>query len=249
MHCLSNGQTPCESDSAKARVDQAKIPASLFSTESLGADASFEAWRQGARSSTGWSHRSAALPNISASSGCADASQISCRRGMHTGRSPTSHIAGASPIRFPSPRRSSNVSAARRRKRARPACRASGRNAVRMAGAPRCSNSGLPISPETKLRAGGYAARPCSDPATCQAPFETWSRNSARCRGGEVDLLLVDGAFALYLWVVKLIEPRLKVGAVILGENAFEPGYLEYVRDPRERIYLATAPARRGPWQ
>lgn len=50
--------------------------------------------------------------------------------------------------------------------------------------------------------------------------------------GGEVDLLLLDGAFSLYLPVLKLIEPRLKPGAVALGENAFEPGYLEYVRDP-----------------
>jgi predicted O-methyltransferase YrrM len=50
--------------------------------------------------------------------------------------------------------------------------------------------------------------------------------------GGGVDLLLVDGAFALYLQVLKLIEPRLKPGAVVLGENAFEPGYLDYVRDP-----------------
>lgn len=50
--------------------------------------------------------------------------------------------------------------------------------------------------------------------------------------GGEVDLLLLDGAFALYLPVLKLIEPRLKPGAVVLGENAFEPGYLDYIRDP-----------------
>ena len=50
--------------------------------------------------------------------------------------------------------------------------------------------------------------------------------------GGEIDLLLVDGAFSLYLPVLKLVEPRLKTGAVILGENAFEPGYQAYVRDP-----------------
>lgn len=49
---------------------------------------------------------------------------------------------------------------------------------------------------------------------------------------GEVDLLLLDGAFALYLPVLGLIEPRLRPGAVVLGENAFEPSYLEYVRDP-----------------
>lgn len=58
--------------------------------------------------------------------------------------------------------------------------------------------------------------------------------------GGEVDLLLIDGAFSLYLPVLKLLEPRLKTGAVILGENAFEPGYLEYVRDPANG-YLSQA--------
>ena len=50
--------------------------------------------------------------------------------------------------------------------------------------------------------------------------------------GGAIDLLLVDGAFSLYLPVLKLIEPWLKPGAVILGENAFELGYQAYVRDP-----------------
>lgn len=32
--------------------------------------------------------------------------------------------------------------------------------------------------------------------------------------------------------MLKLVEPRLKPGAVVLGENAFEPGYLDYIRDP-----------------
>ena len=50
--------------------------------------------------------------------------------------------------------------------------------------------------------------------------------------GGEVDLLLIDGAFSLYLPVLKLIEPRLRYGAMIFGENAFDPAYKEYVGDP-----------------
>ncbi|MFV3128886.1 O-methyltransferase [Niveispirillum sp. KHB5.9] len=50
--------------------------------------------------------------------------------------------------------------------------------------------------------------------------------------GGDVDLLLNDGAFALYLPVLKRVEPWLRPGAIVLGENAFEPGYLDYVRDP-----------------
>lgn len=50
--------------------------------------------------------------------------------------------------------------------------------------------------------------------------------------GGAVDVLLIDGAFSLYLQVLKLIEPRLAPGAVILGENAFARDYLDYVRTP-----------------
>lgn len=50
--------------------------------------------------------------------------------------------------------------------------------------------------------------------------------------GGDIDLLLVDGAFSLYLPVLKLVEPRLAPGAVILGENTFDPGYRDYIRDP-----------------
>jgi predicted O-methyltransferase YrrM len=58
--------------------------------------------------------------------------------------------------------------------------------------------------------------------------------------GGDVDLLLLDGAFSLYLPVLKLVEPRLKSGAVILGENALEPGYQAYVRNP-ENGYVSLA--------
>lgn len=49
--------------------------------------------------------------------------------------------------------------------------------------------------------------------------------------GGEVDLLLIDGAFSLYLPVLKLVEPALRAGAVIMGENAFDPAYQAYVHD------------------
>jgi len=49
--------------------------------------------------------------------------------------------------------------------------------------------------------------------------------------GGEVDVLLVDGAWSRYLPVLKLVEPRLAPGAAVLGENAFAKDYLGYVRD------------------
>jgi predicted O-methyltransferase YrrM len=65
--------------------------------------------------------------------------------------------------------------------------------------------------------------------------------------GGDVDLLLVDGAFSLYLPILKLIEPRLRPGAIILGENAFEPGYRDYIRDPANGyVSLALPDEERG---
>lgn len=64
--------------------------------------------------------------------------------------------------------------------------------------------------------------------------------------GGEVDLLLNDGAFALYLPVLKLVEPWLRPGAIVLGENAFEPGYLDYVRDPANGYFSQPLPLDEG---
>jgi len=51
----------------------------------------------------------------------------------------------------------------------------------------------------------------------------------------DVDLVLLDGAFSLYLPVLKLLEPHLRDGALVVGDNAFEqtPGYLDYVRNPQ----------------
>ncbi|WP_394849599.1 class I SAM-dependent methyltransferase [Pendulispora brunnea] len=51
---------------------------------------------------------------------------------------------------------------------------------------------------------------------------------------GEIDMLHLDGAFTLYMPILKLIEPHLRTGAIILAENAFEQSgeYLAYVRDP-----------------
>jgi predicted O-methyltransferase YrrM len=56
--------------------------------------------------------------------------------------------------------------------------------------------------------------------------------------GGTVDMLLLDGAFSLYLPVLKLVEPALATGALVLAENAFDPDYLAHVRAPAGR-YLS----------
>ncbi len=58
--------------------------------------------------------------------------------------------------------------------------------------------------------------------------------------GDEIDLILIDGAWSLYLPVLKLVEPRLRAGAIVLAENAFAQDYLDYVRDPSNG-YLSQA--------
>ncbi len=64
--------------------------------------------------------------------------------------------------------------------------------------------------------------------------------------GGEIDLVHLDGAFNLYLPVLKLLEPYLKPGTVVIGENAVEPGYLDYVRNPRNGFLSLAAPLDAG---
>ena len=60
--------------------------------------------------------------------------------------------------------------------------------------------------------------------------------------GGDVDLVHLDGAFNLYLPVLKLLEPHLKAGALVIGENALEPGYLDYVRNPQNGFLSLAMP-------
>lgn len=50
---------------------------------------------------------------------------------------------------------------------------------------------------------------------------------------GSVDLLLLDGAKALYPEVLALVEHTLKKGAFVIADNAeYSPEYLDYVRSP-----------------
>lgn len=55
----------------------------------------------------------------------------------------------------------------------------------------------------------------------------------------QVDLLLLDGAKAIYPEVLALVEPRLRPGALVVADNAdFNPEYVAMVRAPG-RGYLS----------
>jgi predicted O-methyltransferase YrrM len=56
-----------------------------------------------------------------------------------------------------------------------------------------------------------------------------------------IDLVLLDGAKALYPEILSLVESRLKVGALIVADNAdMSPDYLKRVRSPMNG-YLSVA--------
>jgi predicted O-methyltransferase YrrM len=65
---------------------------------------------------------------------------------------------------------------------------------------------------------------------------------------GEIDMVLLDGAFTQYLEILKLLEPKLKPGAVILAENAFEEadGYIAYVHNPANGYVAQRLPINEG---
>jgi predicted O-methyltransferase YrrM len=55
-----------------------------------------------------------------------------------------------------------------------------------------------------------------------------------------IDLLLLDGAKALYPEILELVESRLKTGAFIVADNAdYSPDYLARVRSPANG-YMST---------
>ncbi len=51
----------------------------------------------------------------------------------------------------------------------------------------------------------------------------------------EIDLIFIDGPKGLYLDVLKLLEPRLRPGALVASDNTGNPElvlFLEYIREP-----------------
>jgi predicted O-methyltransferase YrrM len=71
--------------------------------------------------------------------------------------------------------------------------------------------------------------------------------------GGDIDLLLIDGAKDLYLPILKMLAPRLRQGGVVLADNVLSPfirrtlaGYVAYMQDDRHGFASVTVPFRDG---
>ena len=71
--------------------------------------------------------------------------------------------------------------------------------------------------------------------------------------GGDIDLLLIDGAKDLYLPILKMLAPRLRPGGVVLADNVLSPfikrtlaEYVAYMQDDRHGFVSVTVPFRDG---
>jgi len=126
-----------------------------------------------------------------------------------------------------------------------------GISAIYMAAALRDMGGGRLIG--TDLEPGKIARARANVDAAGLADFVEFRLGDARetlASGlGEVDMVMLDGAFTLYLPILKLLEPQLKRGALIIGENAFEEasGYIDYVRDPENGYLSLSLPF--APWR
>lgn len=74
------------------------------------------------------------------------------------------------------------------------------------------------------------------------------ARQTLRDIDGEIDMVLLDGAFTQYLEILRLLEPKLKPGTVILAENAFEEadGYIPYIHNPANGYVAQALPINQG---
>ena len=76
------------------------------------------------------------------------------------------------------------------------------------------------------------------------------ARQTLRDLGGGVDFALIDGwpteeAKSLALQVMQLIAPQVRIGGLVMNDNA-EPDYLRFVRDPSNGFLSLSLPIKRG---
>lgn len=74
------------------------------------------------------------------------------------------------------------------------------------------------------------------------------ARETLRNIVGDIDMVLLDGAFTLYHEVLRLLAPRLRPGALIVAENAFAQadGYLSYISNPANGFLSLSLPDQDG---
>jgi predicted O-methyltransferase YrrM len=77
------------------------------------------------------------------------------------------------------------------------------------------------------------------------------ARETLKDLTGPIDLLFLDGWKDLYLPIVQMLRPKLRVGSVVLADNIFTfpkelASYVAYVRDPQNGLESMTMPLGHG---
>lgn len=77
------------------------------------------------------------------------------------------------------------------------------------------------------------------------------AQNTLASIEGAIDLLFLDGWKHLYLPMLRLLEPKLRPGALVLADNIFSfpdelATYVDYVRDPIGRYRTSVIPFKTG---
>lgn len=73
--------------------------------------------------------------------------------------------------------------------------------------------------------------------------MQTLAESNADPLPGPIDFLFLDGEKAMYVDIVKLLEPRMRSSCLVVSDNTDQPGaasYLQHVRDP-DAGYITTA--------
>lgn len=124
-----------------------------------------------------------------------------------------------------------------------------GISAIHLAAAVRDNGAGRVVTTElsdTKIAAAKqtFADTGVQDVITI---LEGDALETLRELAGPVDFVLLDGWKDLYLPVIKMLEPSLSAGALVVADNAsasdMQP-YLDYVRDPANSYVSFNFPAR-----
>jgi predicted O-methyltransferase YrrM len=122
-----------------------------------------------------------------------------------------------------------------------------GISTIYLAAAVRDNGGGLVIGSELEPTKVQTARRNIEQAglADCVEVREGDAQETLRDPGGAVDMLLLDGFKQLYLPMLELLTPRLRPGAVVIGDNIFTfrralGPYVKHVRNPRNGFVSVT---------
>ena len=130
-----------------------------------------------------------------------------------------------------------------------------GVSAIYLASAIRDNGGGIVIGSEF-IPSKAQRARANIEEAGLADSVEIWVGDAMETLadpGGDIDLLLIDGSYDLYLPFLKMLAPHMRQGGVVLADNVLSPfikktlaEYVAYMQDSRHGFLSVTVPFQDG---